>query len=79
MPAASTVKPIVGVEDYQLTGAPGDWNEGSVPTTAPQNWAEDGSAVPLTAVPAVAPAAALDWTVCIFFFITFKCFNIILL
>lgn len=68
MPAASTVKPIVGVEDYALANAAADWNEGAVAATAPQNWAEDGTAVPLAAVPAAAaatPAPALDWTVCI--------------
>ncbi|XP_050422869.1 40S ribosomal protein SA [Adelges cooleyi] len=60
LPAASTVKPIVGVEDYALSSA-ADWNEGAVAATAPQNWAEEGSTVQLVAAPA-APAATLDWT-----------------
>lgn len=66
MPAASTVKPVVGVEDYALANTAADWNEGAVAATAPQNWADDGTAAPLAVAPA-APAPALDWAVCIFY------------
>lgn len=75
MPAASTVKPVVGVEDYALANTAADWNEGAVAATAPQNWADEGAAAPLAVAPA-APAPALDWAVCIFYF---KLLHLILL
>jgi len=61
LPAASTVKPVIGVEDYTLANTAADWNEGAVTAAAPQNWAEDGTVAPVAAAPA-APPAALDWT-----------------
>jgi len=67
LPAASTVKPVIGVEDYTLANTAADWNEGAVAATAPQNWAEEGTVAPVVAAPA-APPAALDWTVCYFFY-----------
>lgn len=78
MPAASTVKPISSGEDYALANAAADWNEGAVAATAPQNWAEDGTSVPIAAVPAVAAAAALDWTVSIYLIPYFNvfCYNL---
>lgn len=67
MPAASAVKPVVGVEEaYSLSNTAADWNEGALAATAPQNWAEDGTPVPPLAVAPVAAAPALDWAVCIF-------------
>jgi len=66
LPAASTVKPVIGVEDYTLANTAADWNEGTVAATAPQNWAEEGTVAPVVATPAV-PTAALDWTVCYVF------------
>lgn len=67
MPAASTVKPVVGVEEaYSLSNTAADWNEGAVAATAPQNWAEDGTPLPPLAVAPATPAPALDWAVCIF-------------
>lgn len=66
MPAASTVKPITAGEDYTLANAAADWNEGAVAATAPQNWAEDGTAAPVAVAPTT-PAAAIDWTVCTLF------------
>lgn len=78
LPAASTVKPIVGVEDYALANASADWNEGAVAATAPPNWAEDGTVIPPAAAVPAAPAAALDWTVCILF-LNLKLFKYILL
>lgn len=77
MPAASTVKPIVSGEDYASVNAATDWNEGTVAATAPPNWAEDGTAVPLAAAPAT-PAANLDWAVCSYINIFIQqCCNII--
>lgn len=67
LPAASTVKPVIGVEDYTLANTAADWNEGTVAVAAPQNWAEDGTAVAPVAAAPVAPTAALDWTVCTFY------------
>jgi len=61
LPAASTVKPITAGEDYAMANAAADWNEGAVAATAPQNWAEDGTAAPVAVAPTT-PAAALDWT-----------------
>lgn len=78
LPAASTVKPIVGVEDYALANAAADWNEGAVAAAAPPNWAEDGTVIPTAAVPA-APAAALDWTVCTIFIFSRSVFAILLI
>lgn len=78
LPAASTVKPIVGVEDYALANAAADWNEGAVAATAPPNWAEDGTVIPPAAAVPAAPATALDWTVCILF-LNIKLFEYILL
>lgn len=67
MPAASTVKTVVGVEEaYSLSNTAADWNEGAVAATAPQNWAEDGTPVPPLAVAPATSAPALDWAVCIF-------------
>lgn len=66
MPAASTVKPITAGEDYAMANAAADWNEGAVAATAPQNWAEDGTTAPVAVAPTT-PAAALDWTVRIYY------------
>jgi len=59
LPAASSVKPIVGPEDYALANTAAEWNESAVAATAPPNWAEEGTPVPVAAAPA-APAPA-DW------------------
>lgn len=70
LPAASAVKPVVGVEEaYSLSNTAADWNEGALAATAPQNWAEDGTPVPPLAVAPVAAAPALDWAVCIICYI----------
>ncbi|XP_060854446.1 small ribosomal subunit protein uS2 [Rhopalosiphum padi] len=62
LPAASTVKTVVGVEEaYSLSNTAADWNEGALAATAPQNWAEDGTPVPPLAVAPVTAAPALDW------------------
>jgi len=65
LPAVSTVKPVIGVDEYALANSAADWNEGAVAATAPQNWADDGTVAPVAVAPA-APPAALDWTVCTF-------------
>jgi hypothetical protein len=80
LPAPSTVKPLMTGDDYVLANTAADWNEGVVVATAPQNWAEDGTPAPVAAVPAVAAAAALDWTVSIYLFIhigfNIMCYNL---